>query len=44
MEFKTLQPLLKIKKLVPGAFLPTKGSEQAAGYDLYSIQEAIVPA
>ncbi len=27
---------LKIKKLRPGAVLPTRGSSQAAGYDLYA--------
>jgi dUTPase len=32
----TFLPKLKIKKLIPEAHLPTKGSEQAAGYDLYS--------
>ncbi len=37
-------PKLKIKKLNPKAFVPTKGSEQAAGYDLYSIEELVIPA
>lgn len=27
---------LKVKKLRPGAVLPTRGSAQAAGYDLYA--------
>lgn len=35
---------MKIKKLNPKAFIPTKGSEQAAGYDLYSIDNLIIPA
>ena len=39
-----LIPRLKVKKLVANAFLPTKGSEQAAGYDLYSIEEKVIPA
>ena len=37
-------PRLKVKKLTPKAFLPTKGSEHAAGYDLYSIEEISIPA
>jgi dUTPase len=32
----TFLPKLKIKKLIPKAHIPTKGSDQAAGYDLYS--------
>ena len=41
MEYKL--PLL-VNKLVPNAYLPTKGSPGAAGYDLYSIEECIIPA
>ena len=37
-------PKLKIKKLNPKAFLPVKGSEHAAGYDLFSIDDTMVPA
>ena len=37
-------PKLKIKKLNPKAFVPTKGSEHAAGYDLYSIENVSIPA
>ena len=33
MSYRTL---LKIKKLSPHAMLPTRGSENAAGYDLYA--------
>jgi len=33
---------LRIKKLDPKAFIPTKGSEHAAGYDLYSIEDTVV--
>lgn len=33
-----------MKKLIPKAHLPTKGSEHAAGYDLYSSEELKVPA
>ncbi|CDW79864.1 deoxyuridine 5-triphosphate nucleotidohydrolase [Stylonychia lemnae] len=33
---------LRIKKLDAKAFLPTKGSEHAAGYDLYSIEDTVV--
>jgi dUTP pyrophosphatase len=40
----TFLPKLKIKKLNPKAFTPTKGSEHAAGYDLYSIENTTVLA
>lgn len=30
---------IKIKKLTPGAVIPTRGSEKAAGYDLYACFE-----
>lgn len=36
-------PKLRIKKLTPDAHLPVKGSEHAAGYDLMSTAEVIVP-
>jgi dUTPase len=35
-------PKLKIKKLDPKAFVPVKGSEHAAGYDLMSIEETSI--
>ena len=38
------KPKLRIKKLDPRAFVPTKGSEHAAGYDLYSIDKLTIPA
>lgn len=34
---------LGVKKLSFNARLPTRGSEYAAGYDLYSIEDAVVP-
>ena len=37
-------PKLRIKKLSPTAFLPVKGSEHAAGYDLMSVEDTVVPA
>ena len=37
-------PKLRIKKLDPKAFLPAKGSEHAAGYDLFSIEAVTIPA
>jgi len=37
-------PLLLVKKLSSNATLPTKGSEFAAGYDLYSAVNIEVPA
>ena len=36
--------VLKIKKMSPNATLPTKGSQYAAGYDLYSAIDMAVPA
>lgn len=38
-----MRPALRIKKLNPKAYIPTKGSDHAAGYDLYSIEDLIVP-
>ena len=37
-------PVLKFKRLTDHAFVPTKGSEMAAGYDLKSAYDVIVPA
>ena len=37
-------PKLRVMKLDPKAKLPEKGSEHAAGYDLSSIEETVVPA
>ena len=37
-------PKLLIKKLNAKAFLPVKGSEHAAGYDMMSIEDSLVPA
>mmetsp|Transcript_37957 Transcript_37957/g.36361 ORF Transcript_37957/g.36361 Transcript_37957/m.36361 type:complete len:178 (-) Transcript_37957:52-585(-) len=36
-------PRLRIKKLNPQAFLPIKGSDKAAGYDLFSIDKVMIP-
>ncbi len=38
------QQQLKVKRLSEFALIPTRGSKQAAGYDLYSAYEAVVPA
>lgn len=38
-----LPPLL-VKKLVDSARAPTRGSSFAAGYDLYSAKETVIPA
>ncbi|EEP81858.1 deoxyuridine 5'-triphosphate nucleotidohydrolase [Uncinocarpus reesii 1704] len=38
----TLPPLL-VKKLVPQAQAPTRGSAFAAGYDLYAAKETVIP-
>jgi dUTPase len=40
---RTIASLL-VKKLTSNARLPTKGSPLAAGYDLYSSEENVVPA
>lgn len=37
-------PKLLIKKLVPHAIIPKKGSEYAAGYDLYAAADIVIPA
>lgn len=37
-------PLLYVRKLSPFATLPSRGSEQAAGYDLASARDCTVPA
>ena len=37
-------PALLIKKLSDKAKLPTRGSEFAAGYDLYAAKETVIPA
>lgn len=34
---------LCVKRLVPEATLPTRGSEYAAGYDLYACDKAYIP-
>ena len=38
------QPSLLVKKLVESANAPTRGSAFAAGYDLYSAKETVIPA
>ena len=35
---------LRVKRRVPEAQLPTRTSEGAAGYDLYSCQDCTIPA
>ena len=37
-------PKLRIKKLVDNAQVPVKGSEHAAGYDLMSTADLVIPA
>jgi dUTP pyrophosphatase len=37
-------PALLIKKLSDKAKLPTRGSEFAAGYDIYAAKETVIPA
>jgi len=35
---------LKVKRLTKAAFIPSRGSKYAAGYDLYSAYDCVVPA
>lgn len=35
---------LKVKRLTPNAYLPSRGSKFAAGYDLYSAYDCVVPS
>jgi dUTP pyrophosphatase len=44
MESSNFFPKLRIKKLHPSAQLPVKGSEHAAGYDLMSVEDSVVPS
>jgi len=37
------QPL-KVKKLAASATIPTRGSDHAAGFDLYASRDSVVPA
>jgi len=34
---------VKVKRLHPDAKMPLYGSEQAAGFDLYSVEEKVIP-
>lgn len=38
------QPALFVKKLTEAASAPTRGSAFAAGYDIYSSKETVIPA
>ena len=44
MEAQKFLPKLRVKKLNEKAFIPVKGSEHAAGYDLFSIDTVVIPA
>ncbi|XP_066386522.1 deoxyuridine 5'-triphosphate nucleotidohydrolase-like [Miscanthus floridulus] len=43
-KISKISPLLKVKKLSDKAVLPSRGSDLAAGYDLSSAVEIVVPA
>jgi len=38
------EDILKIAKLTEHAIIPTRGSDKAAGYDLYSAYDYVIPA
>ncbi|EME79025.1 uncharacterized protein MYCFIDRAFT_208655 [Pseudocercospora fijiensis CIRAD86] len=44
MSFEPPPPALQVKLLSESAKPPTRGSEYAAGYDLYASKDAVVPA
>uniref|UniRef100_A0A0E0KH91 Deoxyuridine 5'-triphosphate nucleotidohydrolase n=1 Tax=Oryza punctata TaxID=4537 RepID=A0A0E0KH91_ORYPU len=44
LKIAKVAPLLKVKKLSENAVLPSRGSALAAGYDLSSAAETVVPA
>lgn len=37
-------PVMRVKRLTPNATIPTRGSEEAAGYDLYAAHDRTIPA
>lgn len=43
LAYTQSQPL-RVKRLAPGAIVPTRGSASAAGFDLYASRPATVPA
>lgn len=43
-KMKVLKPILQFAKLTENAFAPTRGSEKAAGYDLYSAYDYTIPS
>jgi len=38
----TEMPVLRVKRLTPNAQIPTRGSEEAAGYDLYAAHDCVI--
>lgn len=38
------KPALYVKKTSPNAKIPVKGSDRAAGYDIFSSEDNVVPA
>ena len=39
----TVASVLQVKKLVPEAQIPTRGSVDAAGFDLYAAVDTVIP-
>ena len=44
MEVQSTDIKIKVKKLNEKAILPTRGSDYAAGYDLYALEGAVIKA
>ena len=44
MSMSTAKEILQVKRLSDNAFLPVRGSEHAAGFDLSSAYDDVVPA
>lgn len=43
MTTEILQNILRVKKLVPNATIPTRATDSAAGYDLYASESGCIP-
>jgi dUTP pyrophosphatase len=41
-EKKKVHPPMRIKKMDPNAIIPSRGTEGAAGYDLYALEDIVL--